>query len=115
MDARKAIYDRLSAVLTDYENDNADSDDLYQMLVDIQNAWEFTITAELGITTTTMDASGFAQWIFAEYAIGDSYMARELVTNILDFAHGIDSAEQYGYLRRMLPQVPDSVLRNVRL
>jgi hypothetical protein len=47
MDARKAIYDRLSAVLMDYENDNADSDDLYQMLVDIQNAWEFTITAEL--------------------------------------------------------------------
>lgn len=34
------IYDELSHVLTDYEEDNAGADDLYEMLVKIQNNWE---------------------------------------------------------------------------
>lgn len=42
---RKALYDELSHVLTDYEEDRADASDLYDMLVKIQNRWEDTITA----------------------------------------------------------------------
>lgn len=43
---KEALYDELSAVLTDYENDTASEKDLYDMLVKIQNHWEDVITAE---------------------------------------------------------------------
>lgn len=53
MDKKKEIYDELCRVLTDYENPNDVKDynyidweaELYEMLVKIQNNWEF-ITAE---------------------------------------------------------------------
>ena len=34
------IYDEMCHVLTDYEEDQAGADDLYSMLVKIQNNWE---------------------------------------------------------------------------
>lgn len=43
---KQALYDELSAVLTNYENHTANETDLYEMLVKIQNNWET-------ITTTT--------------------------------------------------------------
>lgn len=42
---RDEIYDRLSAVLTDYEMGEANAKDLYEMLTEIQNCWEDVITA----------------------------------------------------------------------
>lgn len=39
MDKRTEIYDELSRVLTDFENDEAGTLDLYRMLVKIQNEW----------------------------------------------------------------------------
>lgn len=42
---KKEIYDRLSKVLTDYEDGEVDERDLYDMLVEIQNKWEY-ITEE---------------------------------------------------------------------
>ena len=48
MNERQMIYDELCRVLTDYEGngseDGASADDLYSMLVKIQNRWEDTIT-----------------------------------------------------------------------
>ena len=46
MDDRKAIYDELCRVLTDYEEGEASAADLYHMLVKIQNRWEDVITAQ---------------------------------------------------------------------
>lgn len=55
MNERQQIYDRLSAVLTDYEQAERDTPDyieavdaLYYMLVEIQNKWEAIITAQEG-------------------------------------------------------------------
>jgi hypothetical protein len=49
MNERQQIYDELCRVLTDYEGngseDMASADDLYDMLVKIQNNWESVITA----------------------------------------------------------------------
>lgn len=44
---RNNLYDKLSRVLTDYEEDNCDVEDLYDMLAEIQNAWEGTITCQI--------------------------------------------------------------------
>lgn len=46
---KEDIYNELSRILTDYEDCNTDAkvteEDLYEMLVKIQNSWETTITA----------------------------------------------------------------------
>ena len=42
---KQEIYDELSRVLTDYEENKADADELYEMLVKVQNSWENVITA----------------------------------------------------------------------
>lgn len=46
MDKKKQIYDELCKVLTDFENMEADEEDLYNMLCKIQNSWEDVITVE---------------------------------------------------------------------
>lgn len=43
---RKAFYDRLCFVLTDYENGEASEWDLYEKLVEIQNNWDDIIFHE---------------------------------------------------------------------
>lgn len=43
---RDEIYDELSGTLTDYEDGTTGAEELYAMLVKIQNAWEDVITAE---------------------------------------------------------------------
>ena len=48
MSEKNEIYDELSRVLTDYEEGNADSGDLYLMLVKVQLNWEAVITAQEG-------------------------------------------------------------------
>ena len=45
MNERQAIYDELCRILTDYE-ENGSTEDLYGMLVKIQNNWESVITAQ---------------------------------------------------------------------
>lgn len=60
-----------------------------------------------------MSKSEFAQWIYENYTIGDNAMARELLENVLDEADGMEPGEQYDYLCRMIPQVPESVIRTV--
>lgn len=55
----------------------------------------------------------FEQWIYENYTIGENAMARELLENVLDAADGMGPEEQYDYLCRMIPQVPESVIRTV--
>ena len=43
---RKAFYDRLCFVLTDYECGEATEEDLYAKLVEIQNNWDDIIFME---------------------------------------------------------------------
>lgn len=61
-----------------------------------------------------MNKAEFAQWIFENYTIGDNAMGRELLENVLCEADGMDENEQYQYLSRVIPQVPDRVIRKVR-
>lgn len=46
MNEKVKIYDEMCRVLTDYEEKNCDSDDLYDMLVKIQNSWEIITATE---------------------------------------------------------------------
>jgi len=55
----------------------------------------------------------FTQWIYNNYTIGDNSMARELLENVLDYAKGMNETEQYTFLRRIIPQVPDGIIRKV--
>ena len=45
MNEKQKIYDEMCKVLTDWETQEAGDDDLYLMLVKIQNNWETIITA----------------------------------------------------------------------
>ncbi len=60
-----------------------------------------------------MNKKEFAQWIYENYTIDEKPMARELLENVLDEAEGMSEEEQYRYLSRMIPQVPDSIIRKV--
>lgn len=40
---KNAIYDRMCGVLTDYEEGKSNENDLYEMLVEMQNEWEALI------------------------------------------------------------------------
>jgi len=46
MTEKTMIYDELSRVLTDYEDGKKGANDLYEMLVKVQNQWEIVITSE---------------------------------------------------------------------
>lgn len=46
MNEKTKIYDELSRVLTEYEEDICGPEDLYDMLVKIQINWENVITRE---------------------------------------------------------------------
>lgn len=46
MNEKMQIYDELSRVLTEYEEGICGPEDLYDMLVKIQNCWEGVITGE---------------------------------------------------------------------
>lgn len=65
------------------------------------------------IKEDAMNKQEFAQWIYENYTIGDNSMARELLENVIDEADGMSETEQYEYLSRMIPQVPDNVIRKV--
>lgn len=43
---KKDIYDELSRILTEYEEGIIGEEDLYYMLIKIQNNWETVITAK---------------------------------------------------------------------
>lgn len=45
-ETKQSIYDKLSRTLTDYESGVANEKDLYNMLVEVQNRWEDTITTD---------------------------------------------------------------------
>ena len=60
-----------------------------------------------------MDRKEFAQWIYQNYTIDENAMARELLENVLEYADGMNEKEQYEYLCRMIPQVPESIIKKV--
>lgn len=46
MNEKDMIYDEMCGVLTDYENNKVGADELYKILVKIQNNWEDVITTQ---------------------------------------------------------------------
>jgi len=60
-----------------------------------------------------LDKAAFEQWIFKNYTIDENAMARELLSNVLEYAMGMNENEQYNFLCRMIPQVPERIIRQV--
>jgi len=60
-----------------------------------------------------MNRQEFEQWVFENYTINENPMARELLTNIFNYADGMGETEQYDFLCRMIPQVPEQMIRQV--
>lgn len=60
-----------------------------------------------------LNRDGFAQWIFENYTIDNNAMGRELIENVLEYAEGMEGGEQRKFLARMIPQVPEVILRCV--
>ena len=62
-----------------------------------------------------MDRYEFRKWILEEYeTVFGTHFAFELLDNVLEYANGMSEGDQYNYLCRMIPQVPESVIRTVR-
>jgi len=91
MNQKQAIYDELCRVLTDYEGNgsqkNATADDLYAMLVKIQNNWEGVITANGSDNDTAHDLSDRCKILVLYVSIWDGGTEIE-TTAIVDIRTG---------------------------
>lgn len=57
----------------------------------------------------------FRQWIYKNYNVPENNctLAPSMLDAILDYAEGMEEMEQYIFLCRMLPDLPDSIIRTV--
>lgn len=94
--SQNELYDELSRVLTDYEEDNCDTKDLYDMLVKIQNAWENTITCQ--IDTSAEQEQSFK--LFNKYPSLKNFAKRmlEVTEDILSTAVEQSSENNRNYI-----------------
>ena len=67
MNDKKMLYDELCRVLTDYEGNGSEvkatANDLYSMLVEIQNRWEDVITADTECAAITEPCGILMGWL----------------------------------------------------
>lgn len=97
--SRNELYDELSRVLTDYEEDNCDTEDLYDMLVKIQNAWEGTITCQIDIS----DEQEQSFKLFNKYPSLENFAKRmlEVTEDILSRAVEQSSENNRNYIAEL--------------
>lgn len=68
-----------------------------------------------------MNKDEFKQWIYDNYHVpaDNCTLAPQMLDNILDYAEDIAAAqgqaEQYEFLCRMLPSLPERIIRRVEL
>ena len=60
-----------------------------------------------------MNKTEFEQWVFENYTIDENPMARELLSNVLEYAAGMERIAQHTFLCRIIPQVPRRIIRQV--
>lgn len=64
-----------------------------------------------------MDKQEFNQFLVDEYMNGEeteeNQKERELISNILDKAEGMEEIEQYKFLCKMFSYVPEAIIRKV--
>ena len=61
-----------------------------------------------------MNKYEFKKWILEEYpSVFTTHFAFELLDNLLEYAENMNENMQYKYLCRMIPQVPESIIRTV--
>lgn len=96
---RNNLYDKLSRVLTDYEEDNCDAEDLYDMLAEIQNAWEGTITCQID----TSDEQKQSFKLFNKYPSLKNFAERmsEVTEDILSTAVAQSSENNQNYIAEL--------------
>lgn len=97
--SQNELYDELSRVLTDYEEDNCDTKDLYDMLVKIQNAWENTITCQ--IDTSAEQEQSFK--LFNKYPSLKNFAERlsEVTEDVLSKAVEQSSEDNRNYIAEL--------------
>lgn len=97
--SRNELYDELSRVLTDYGEDNCDTEDLYDMLVKIQNAWEGTITCQ---TDTSVEQEQSFN-IFNKYPSLKNFAERlsEVAEDVLSKAVAQSSEDNRNYIAEL--------------
>lgn len=97
--SQNELYDELSRVLTDYEEDNCDTEDLYAMLVKIQNAWENTITCQ--IDTSAEQEQSFK--LFNKYPSLKNFAERlsEVAEDVLSKAVAQSSEDNRNYIAEL--------------
>ena len=62
----------------------------------------------------TMNKDEFKAWILQEYSAFDyNHFALGMPGSILDYADGMNAEEQYTFLCMMIPEIPESVIRQV--
>lgn len=64
------------------------------------------------IETMPLDKKSLFLWICENYKIGNNHMVRGLLQNILDFTDDMNRKEKYQFLRKVLPWIPEIVIRN---
>lgn len=62
-----------------------------------------------------MDKEEFRQWIYDNYHVpgNNCTLAPAMLDGILDYAEGMEEGEQYLFLCRMFPSLPEVIIRNV--
>lgn len=101
MNERQKIYDEMCRVLTDWETQEAVDDDLYWMLVKIQNNWETVITANTeDVAMNRVDnITRFAQKKAEEKIAKENETMRQIEAykeKIKSFKHRIDELIKVG-------------------
>ena len=97
--SQNELYDELSRVLTDYEEDNCDTEDLYDMLVKMQNAWEGTINCQID----TSDEQEQPFKVFTKYPALKKFAERmsEVTEDILSIAVAQSSENNRNYIAEL--------------
>ena len=60
-----------------------------------------------------MNKKEFLKWIMDNYNVAKTHFDYELLENVLDYAEGMEENDQYNFLSRMIPQIPDEIIRKV--
>ena len=60
-----------------------------------------------------MNKTKFEQWVFENYTVDENPMARELLSNVLEYAADMERTAQYSFLCRIIPQVPKRIIKRL--
>lgn len=60
-----------------------------------------------------MNKKEFLQYILDNYNVAQTHFDYDLLTNVLDYAEGMEEIEQFRYLCKMIPQISGEIIKKV--